>query len=197
MAAHRAWAVIRKASISIGRTATSGNIRSKGISTARSTACSTFCSAESISTVEGPRTIITSTPLGLDYAAGILPALAKSATAHPAALPPLLFGTPFYRNDADDLPPRNPMGFSAKPISSSATSLKLTLGLRYNHDQQVRSRAHNLPCRFNSADRAESAVALWRDQRWRQRLNYGALDFDATMAGAQPFTRSTASASRN
>src|SRR3546814_3026853 len=36
---------------------------------------------------------------GLDYAAGILPALARAGGAIPAALPPILFGSPFYRND--------------------------------------------------------------------------------------------------
>src|SRR3546814_19521471 len=77
---------------------------------------------------------------GLDYAAGILPALARAGGAIPAALPPILFGSPFYRNDEDTLRMKS-YGLFGETSLDFTDTLQLTLGfITYHHDTSLKTR---------------------------------------------------------
>lgn len=68
---------------------------------------------------------------GIDYFTGLL----GSLTAYGAGLPPSYLGTPTYRNNSDDLRVSS-YGFFGETYVKFNDRLKLTLGLRYNHDEK-------------------------------------------------------------
>ena len=73
---------------------------------------------------------------GLDYVTGILGA----ATALGAGAPPSFLGTPFYRNNTDDLRIKS-YGLFGEAYYEFNDAIKLTVGLRYNNDKKaVRAR---------------------------------------------------------
>lgn len=74
---------------------------------------------------------------GIDYLTGVLGAF-TAATNPPSAggpLPPSYLATPFFRNNTDDFA-LDSYGIFGEAYYNIADSLKLTLGIRYNHDQK-------------------------------------------------------------
>jgi outer membrane receptor protein involved in Fe transport len=124
---------------------------------------------------------------GLDYASGILGAAASGGTAY--------FGSPFYRNNTDYYRLKS-YGIFGETYFEFSNKLKLTLGLRYNHDDKyVRARNTYLVDANGTNPYVPYGSASLNDAR-----NYNGsfvnpvggatvpqLDFDATVAGAQPF----------
>jgi outer membrane receptor protein involved in Fe transport len=128
---------------------------------------------------------------GLDYASGILPAIAKAGGAIPAALPPIVFGTPFYRNDEDTFRLKS-YGIFGETYFAFTNKLKLTLGLRYNHDQKyLKARTTYL---VDSP--GTNPLLPYGGTNLSQALNYAGLDYDPTLAGTQPFAEDTVNFSR-
>ncbi len=83
---------------------------------------------------------------GIDYLAGVLGsfnALGRAGLAAiPGASPPVpgYLGTPFYRNDTDQLNVKS-YGIFGETYFDFSDKVKLTAGIRYNHDQKyVRAR---------------------------------------------------------
>jgi outer membrane receptor protein involved in Fe transport len=120
---------------------------------------------------------------GLDYAAGILGALGAAG----AGLPPgpgtsYNLGTPFYRNTSDDLKVKT-YGIFGETYFEFNDRLKLTLGLRYNHDEKsVRART---PLFVDSA--GTSVLVPTGAVDFTSALNYAGLDYDAGLPGPQEF----------
>ncbi len=119
---------------------------------------------------------------GLDYAAGILPALARAGGAIPAVLPPILFGTPFYRNDEDTFRLKS-YGLFGETYFDFNDKLKLTLGLRYNHDDKyLKARTTYLV-----DSNGENPLLPYGATDLEDALNYAGLDYDASATGIQPY----------
>jgi len=68
----------------------------------------------------------------IDYLAGVLGAF----SSYSAGLPPSFLGTPFYRNNTDDLKIKS-YGLFGETYFEMNDRLKLTLGLRYNNDRKT------------------------------------------------------------
>ena len=131
---------------------------------------------------------------GLDYAAGILPALAKSAGRIPAALPPALFATPFYRNDEDTFRLKS-YGIFGETYFAFTDKLKLTLGLRYNHDRKF-LKARTTYLVDSTLPTANNPLLAYGATNLTNAFNYAALDYDANRAGIQPFAEDNVSFSK-
>ena len=131
---------------------------------------------------------------GLDYAAGILPALAKSAGKIPSAVPPSLFATPFYRNDEDTFRLKS-YGIFGETYFAFTDKLKLTLGLRYNHDRKF-LKARTTYLVDSTLPTANNPLLPYGATSLESALNYPLLDYDANKAGIQPFAEDTVSFSR-
>lgn len=125
---------------------------------------------------------------GLDYASGLLAAAAASQGAVPANT---IFATPFYNNDEDTFRLKS-YGIFGETYFKFNDKLKLTLGLRYNHDHKyLKARTTYL---VDSA--GANPVLPYGATDLSQALNYAALDFDSTRDGIQPWAINTASFSR-
>ncbi len=121
---------------------------------------------------------------GLDYAAAILGgATTLGARAAGATTFPIVFaGTSFYRNNTDSYALKS-YGLFGEVYYQFNDRLKLTLGARYNHDaKDVRARTSLF---IDSAGVAPQVPITATD--FTQALNYATLDYDSTLAGAQPF----------
>lgn len=68
----------------------------------------------------------------IDYVAGVL----GSFTAVGSGLPPAFLGTPFFRNNSDDLKVKS-YGLFGEAYFEFNDKLKLTAGLRYNNDKKT------------------------------------------------------------
>ena len=125
---------------------------------------------------------------GLDYASGLL---AAAAAASGAAPPGLVFATPFYNNDEDTFRLKS-WGVFGETYFDFTDKLKLTVGLRYNHDQKyLKARTTYL------VDAAGANPALpYGSTNLSEALNYAGLDFDSTRPGVQPWAEDHASFSR-
>jgi outer membrane receptor protein involved in Fe transport len=122
---------------------------------------------------------------GLDYASGIL----GSASALAAGLPAgngYFVGTPFYRNDGDDFRLKS-YGIFGETYFAFTDKLKLTLGLRYNHDQKY-DKARNLTLNI--------LTPIGSDNLDQDGLNNAAVDFDPTKPGNQAYAIDEVSFSR-
>ena len=114
---------------------------------------------------------------GLDYAAGLLGSGASGGTAYLA--------TPFYRSASPTFRLKS-YGIFGETYFAFNDRLKLTLGLRYNHDDKAvsaRTSLLNVPVPFGAASADPQ-------------LNSGAVDFDPTIAGNQPFANANVAFSR-
>ena len=121
---------------------------------------------------------------GLDYASGIL----GSASALSAGLPTgngYFLSTPFYRNDGDDFRLKS-YGIFGETYFEANDKLKLTLGLRYNHDKKF-DKARNLTLNILTPIGATSIA---------QGLNNAAVDFDPSTPGNQAYALDRVSFSR-
>ena len=128
---------------------------------------------------------------GLDYAAGILPALARSSGAIPAALGPVLFGTPYYRNNEERYRLKS-YGIFGETYFAFTDKLKLTVGLRYNHDDKTLTARTTYLVDANGAN----PLLPYGATNLSQAFNYAGLDYDANTAGIQPYANSQVSFSR-
>ena len=111
---------------------------------------------------------------GLDYASGLLGARTNSFLA-----------TPFYRNSSPDFRLKS-WGTFGEAYFKFSDAMKLTLGLRYNHDEKsVRARTSlaNVPVPFG----ASTAFP---------QMDSGVVDFDSTTAGNQPYASADVSFGR-
>jgi iron complex outermembrane recepter protein len=121
---------------------------------------------------------------GLDYAAAILGALqtvgarAQGATTYPA----VYRASPFFRSNTDYFHLKS-WGAFGETYFEASDKLKLTLGLRYNHDEKfVRARSSL----FSDANSA-AVLVPYGSTAFEQALGFSGLDFDANTAGAQPY----------
>ena len=77
---------------------------------------------------------------GIDYLTGVLGSFTSlgnkdAATGNPSPLPPSYLGTPTYRNNTDSLRIKS-YGLFGEAYFKFNDAVKLTVGLRYNHDQK-------------------------------------------------------------
>ena len=126
---------------------------------------------------------------GLDYASGLLAAAA--AAANPNIPAGLVFATPFYNNDEAKFRLKS-YGIFGETYFEFNDKLKLTLGLRYNHDQKyLKARTTYL------VDAAGNNPALpYGATDLSDALNYAGLDYDSTEPGIQPWAESNVSFGR-
>ena len=121
---------------------------------------------------------------GLDYASGIL----GSANAAGAGLPAgngYFLSTPFYRNSDTEFRLKS-YGIFGETYFKFTDKLKLTVGLRYNHDKKT-DQARNLALNVLTPIGATGI---------EQGLNYGTVDFDPNLPGRQEFANAQVSFSR-
>ncbi|WP_333928410.1 TonB-dependent receptor [Sphingomonas sp. LR55] len=121
---------------------------------------------------------------GLDYASGIL----GSATAAASGLPAgngYFLATPFYRNSDTEFRLKS-YGIFGETYFKFTDKLKLTVGLRYNHDKKT-DEARNLALNVLTPIGATGI---------EQGLNYGTVDFDPNLPGRQEFAEAQVSFSR-
>ena len=150
------------------------------MSTARSTACSTSCWAASISTAKSENNDYFVNAFGLDYASGILGSFAAATAGGGTFL-----ASPFYRNDTDEFRLKS-QGVFGETYFEFNDKLKVTLGLRYNHDDKF-VRARNLTLNVLTPIGASNIT---------QGLNYTTTDFDPNTPGIQNYAIGNVSFSR-
>ena len=117
------------------------------------------------------------TAFGLDYATGLLGSAATGGTS--------FLASPFFRSNSPDFRLKS-YGIFGETYFEFTDALKLTLGLRYNHDDKTvsaRTTLANAPVPFGSPD--ANPV-----------LNSGNFDFDATRPGNQAFANDEVKFSR-
>ena len=117
---------------------------------------------------------------GLDYGAGILGA--ASSAAIPGVAGNTFLASPFYRSDTDEFRLKS-YGIFGETYFAFTDALKLTLGLRYNHDKKF-VRARNLTLNVLTPIGASDIT---------QGLNYAAVDFDPSTAGVQAYAEDNVS----
>lgn len=121
---------------------------------------------------------------GLDYASGLLGAFGAlgAGLPPPAAGQSYFLGSPFYRNNSDDLKVKT-FGIFGETYYDINDRLKLTLGVRYNSDRkEVRART---PLFVDTA--GASVLVPTNSSDITSALGYAGLDFDAGLPGAQEF----------
>ena len=121
---------------------------------------------------------------GLDYASGILGSLSALGAGAPAGNGYFL-ATPFYRN-ADEVFRLKSYGIFGETYLKFNDKLKLTVGLRYNHDQK-NDQARNTALNVLTPIGATSIT---------QGLNYAQTDFDPNTPGVQEYSFAQVSFSR-
>ncbi|WP_425230307.1 TonB-dependent receptor [Sphingomonas sp.] len=117
----------------------------------------------------------------LDYAAGLLGAASAIGTrAAGGTIPNVYRGTPFYDSDSARYRLKS-YGIFGEVYGKFSDSVKLTLGLRYNHDDKtVRART----TLFNDGN-GTGALVPYGSTNFTQALNYSSLDYDTTLTGNQ------------
>ena len=128
---------------------------------------------------------------GLDYAAGILPALARSTGAIPAALGPVLFASPFYRNNEERYRLKS-YGIFGETYFALTDKLKVTVGLRYNHDDKSLTARNTYLVDANGAN----PLLPYGATSLSSAYNYATLDYDSSLGGTQPYANGNVSFSR-
>jgi outer membrane receptor protein involved in Fe transport len=125
---------------------------------------------------------------GLDYTSGLL----GSVGAFLGALPPgIMAATPFYNNDVTRYSLKS-YGIFGETYFDFTDKLKLTLGLRYNHDKKyLKARTTLLFDSLNTVPYLPYGSTELSDA-----LNYGQLDYDASETGNQEYAENTVSFSR-
>lgn len=121
---------------------------------------------------------------GLDYAAGLLGAFGAlgAGLPPPAAGQSYFLGSPFYRNNSDDLKVKT-FGIFGETYYDLSEQLKLTVGVRYNNDRkEVRART---PLFVDTA--GTSVLVPTNSPNITSALGYAGLDYDAGLPGAQEF----------
>jgi iron complex outermembrane recepter protein len=115
---------------------------------------------------------------GIDYLTGILGTFTALGTAPPAGpLPPSFLGTPFFRNNTDDLKVKS-YGLFGEAYWEMSDAVKLTVGARYTNDKKrvvARSTLASFLVPFTQTGNAFNSPFA------------AAFDADAGIAGTQPF----------
>ncbi|WP_068076751.1 TonB-dependent receptor [Novosphingobium lentum] len=129
---------------------------------------------------------------GLDYASGILGAAAGAAGGTGGV--PVFRPSPFYRNNQEKAT-LNSFGIFGESYFKFNDKLKLTLGLRYNHDKKfLHARTTLLSDGLSTEFTGGNAIyAPFGATDISQALNYATADFDKSIAGVQAFADSTVS----
>ena len=120
---------------------------------------------------------------GLDYASGILGA--ASSAAIPGVNGNAFLATPFYRNDSPRFRLKS-YGIFGETYFEFSKRAKLTLGLRYNHDDKF-VQARNLTL---------NVLTPYGAQSIQNGFNYAQVDFDPTTPGIQDYARRSVSFGR-
>nr|WP_315462918.1 TonB-dependent receptor [uncultured Sphingomonas sp.] len=120
---------------------------------------------------------------GLDYASGILGA--ASSAAIPGVGGNAFLSTPFYRNDSPRFRLKS-YGIFGETYFEFSKRAKLTLGLRYNHDDKF-VQARNLTL---------NVLTPYGAQGIQNGFNYAQVDFDPTTPGIQDYARRNVSFGR-
>ena len=138
---------------------------------------------------------------GLDYFSGVGGALFTGGAAY--------LGTPFYRNNTVDFRLKS-YGLFGEGYFKFNDKLKLTVGLRYNHDAKTVSARTTLladagtPSTVTNSkgtttvtgNNSTLAFVPFNATSFTQALNYAALDFDPNLPGVQPFQNNKVSFGR-
>lgn len=132
---------------------------------------------------------------GLDYASAILGAAATAGSG--GALPAVYRPTPFYRNNTPIMHLKS-YGIFGETYFEATDDLKLTIGLRYNHDEKfLRARTSLLSDGNSSEFSGGSAIyAAYNAQVFEDALNFATADFDKALAGVQAWTERSVSFNR-
>ena len=130
---------------------------------------------------------------GLDYAAAILGAgqtIGQRAAGN-VTYPAVYRASPFFRSNTDFFHLKS-WGVFGETYFEFNEKVKLTLGLRYNHDEKfVRARSTLL------SDAIGQGVFIpYGSDSFTDAVNYAGLDFDANTPGAQDFAVNTAKFNR-
>jgi len=132
---------------------------------------------------------------GLDYASGLLGAAAAASGAfgRNAVFRP----SPFFRNNTDR-GTLDSYGIFGESYFKFSDKVKLTLGLRYNHDKKfTRARTTLLSDGLSSEFAGGNAIyALVGADSLEKALNYATADFDKGTVGVQPFQERSVSFGR-
>ena len=124
---------------------------------------------------------------GIDYVTGVLGSFTAfgnkdAATGNPSPLPPSYLGTPTYRNNTDSLRIKS-YGLFGEGYFKFSDAVKLTVGLRYNHDQKAVSARTTL---------ASFLVPYGSTNAYNSPF-IGAYDADPSIAGNQLFANASVS----
>lgn len=123
---------------------------------------------------------------GLDYAAGILGAAVTASGATGGV--PVYRISPFFRSNSPLLDLQS-YGFYGEAYIEPNDRLKLTFGLRYNHDEKFLRARTLLYSDGTSSEFAGGAaiIAPYNATNITQALNYATADFDKATPGVQEF----------
>ncbi|WP_174279612.1 TonB-dependent receptor [Sphingomonas bacterium] len=123
----------------------------------------------------------------LDYAAGLLGAAsALGARAAGGTIPNVYRASPFYDNDSDFYHLKS-YGLFGEVYGKFTDTLKLTLGLRYNHDNKT----YRARTTFLNDANGNGVLLPYGATDISQALNYSTVDFDTSVAGNQAFAVSS------
>jgi outer membrane receptor protein involved in Fe transport len=127
----------------------------------------------------------------LDYASGVIGALSAAGSgAPPTATTSYYLGSPFFRSNTDDLRLKS-YGIFGEAYFEFNDKLKLTLGLRYNHDQKAVTARTTLL--FDAKPSPSGVLVPQGSPSLSSAVNLAALDFNPAVAGNQLFAVSEAS----
>jgi len=132
---------------------------------------------------------------GLDYSSAILGALATAGSG--GALPAVYRPTPFYRNNTPLMHLKS-YGIFGETYFQATDDLKLTVGLRYNHDEKFLRARTSLLSDGNSSEFGGGAAiyAAYNAQVFEDALNFATADFDKATPGVQAWTERSVSFNR-
>ncbi|MBN8814656.1 MAG: TonB-dependent receptor [Sphingomonas sp.] len=128
----------------------------------------------------------------LDYAAGLLGAASALGTrAAGGTIPNVYRASPFYDNDSRYYHLKS-YGLFGEVYGEFSNKVKLTLGLRYNHDSKFYSARTIL---FNDSN-GNGILVPYGSSDITQAINYSTVDFDTSLAGNQPYANNSVSFGR-
>lgn len=132
---------------------------------------------------------------GLDYAAGLLGAAAAASGATGGI--PVYRGTPFYRSNSPLLHLKS-QGIFGELYYEPSDRLKITLGLRYNHDEKFLRARTTLFSDGTSTEFSGGAAILspYSATQLEDALNYATADFDKATPGVQSYQERSVSFSK-
>ncbi|MGN6375358.1 MAG: TonB-dependent receptor, partial [Sphingomonas sp.] len=125
---------------------------------------------------------------GIDYASGMLGSIGSFLGALP---PGIMAATPFYNNNEARYRLKS-YGIFGETYFKFSDAMKLTLGLRYNHDDKYLKARTTLLFDSNTV----TPYLPFGSTSLSDALNYAGLDYDAYVAGNQAYAEDTVAFSR-